>query len=84
MIAAVIVYYNPEEGINKNIKDVIGLVDKIFIIDNSSKDNTNLIDISNEKIEYIPLLENKGISYRFNHFKRLIFSTEYVRNTNLF
>ena len=63
MIAAVVVYYNPEESIYKKIKDVVNIVDKVYIIDNSSIDNSSLTDNSCNKIKYIPLMKNKGIAY---------------------
>ena len=58
MIAAVVVYYNPEEDIYRKIKDVVNIVDKVYIIDNSSIDNSSLIDNSCNKIKYIPLMKN--------------------------
>lgn len=63
MIAAVVVYYNPEEDIYRKIKDVVNIVDKVYIIDNSSIDNSSLLDNSCNKIKYIPLMKNKGIAY---------------------
>lgn len=67
-LAAVVVWFNPDQNCVENIKSYISLVDKIYIIDNSSKNNQFLIEkVSNsEKIKYIANNENLGIAYALN------------------
>lgn len=63
MIAAVIVYFNPPKDVFLNISGIIENVDKIYIVDNSNRDNSNLINFDSKKIDYIPFFQNKGIAY---------------------
>lgn len=63
-LASVVVFYNPTKENVDNIKNYYDLVDKVYIIDNSSKDNSNLIN--DKKIEYIPNLDNLGMAYALN------------------
>ena len=67
-IAAVVVTYNRKKDLIKNIKSVLGqslVVDKYYIIDNHSTDNTKRYLeekglLSNNIIEYVYLEENIG------------------------
>ena len=57
--------YNPtQENIN-NIYEYLDELDKVYLIDNSSIDNSKLIK-KNKKIMYIPNKENLGIATALN------------------
>jgi len=43
-IAAVVVLYNPDKNILKNIDSYINSVDKVYVIDNSEDKDTILFD----------------------------------------
>ena len=65
MIYALISLYNPTEKNIENIYSISQQVDKIFLCDNSSKNNNYLSNkIQNSK--YIFFNENKGLSKAFN------------------
>ncbi|PZX92482.1 glycosyltransferase family 2 protein [Flavobacterium aquariorum] len=68
MIAAVVVLYNPEKGILKNICAYIDFVDKVYIIDNSSLSNENLFKEFPvlHKLEYFFNNGNLGIAKALN------------------
>lgn len=62
-IAACVVLYNPTEEVNANILTYLPLVDKLYVMDNSTKEISFLQAIlSLPKIEYISLNGNKGIA----------------------
>lgn len=63
-LAGVVVLYNPGRDVVENIKTYIEDLDVLYAIDNSSKNNSDVISF--EKIEYIPLMENKGIAEALN------------------
>lgn len=64
--AGVSVLYNPSmEDIN-NINSYIANLDKLYLVDNSNKDNSSMIP-SSSKIEYVPFMENMGIGYALNY-----------------
>ena len=67
-IAGTVVWYNPDGENNKNIKTYIDFVEKLYIIDNSKKDNKKLSEeLNNKKIEYIYNNgKNLGISSALN------------------
>jgi len=67
-IAAAIVLYNPYDIVKENIASYIDNVDKLYILDNSDKKNTTLINelLNNKKMEYIDNNGNKGIAYALN------------------
>lgn len=58
-----VVWYNPTDEDKNNIKTYLNYVDKLFIIDNSLKEN--YIE-KIEKIEYICLYDNLGIAEALN------------------
>ena len=64
-VCGVVVFYNPTAEVNDKIKSYIDKVEKLFIVDNSSSDNSNLL-LKNNKIEYIPNCENLGIARALN------------------
>lgn len=66
-IAGVVVLYNPDEQVKKNILTYIDYVDKLFIVDNSDNDNKKKFCNINKKIVYTAFKENKGIAYALNY-----------------
>lgn len=66
MYAGVVVAYNPiEDEILNNINSYIKDIDKLYIIDNSNKDNSFMFD-QLEKAEYIANMDNLGIACALN------------------
>lgn len=65
-IAAMVVWYNPDAEIKKNIKSYINEVDKLYIIDNSFNNNYMLLENEDSKIVYLPQYKNLGISKALN------------------
>jgi len=63
-LSGVIVLYNPKEQFMANINNYIDSLDKLYIVDNS-EDKKNRI-VSNKKIEYVKIGENKGVAYALN------------------
>lgn len=63
--AGTVVLYNPLANIKENILSYISFVDKLYVIDNSSKSNENLLP-NNKKIQYIFNNENVGIAKALN------------------
>jgi rhamnosyltransferase len=66
--AAVVVLFNPDYSVNKNIYSYLDQVDLIIIVDNSFKSNSELIKKlkCNEKIEVIINNDNLGIAAALN------------------
>lgn len=64
-IAGCVVLYNPPDDCIGNIETYIGLVDVLFVMDNSTKHNAELISSlkQNPKIEYTDFNANTGIAY---------------------
>lgn len=73
-IAGVVVLYNPDEDYQENINSYINDLDKLFIIDNSPKENN--IPNSN-KIEYIFNNENIGVAKALNMACELAIKEDY-------
>lgn len=69
MICGVTVLYNPTEEIFKNINSYLDGIDKLYLVDNSEKENNylkeQLIKFSS-KIEYIKMNGNEGIAKALN------------------
>ena len=67
-IAAVVILYNPESSIVKNISSYIDQVEKLYAIDNSEKLDNSLIEKIKRlhKVEYIPNKTNLGIAAALN------------------
>ncbi len=70
-IAGVVVWYNPSLEDKKNIESYLSSLQKLYIIDNSEKENSY---IANDKIKYICNKENKGIAYALNKGAELALS----------
>lgn len=71
----VVIIYNPDEDVIKNIKSYIGHLKKLFIYDNSLKNNESLfIELSaNYDIEYIYNGINDGISKALNNVTKKLY-----------
>ncbi len=63
-IAAVVVLYNPDDDVQKNIGSYINSVDVVYAVDNSSNDNSE--KFLNDKIIYLSNSSNMGIAYALN------------------
>ena len=66
--SCVVVAYNPDIDVIKNILSYIRYFDKLFVIDNSDLDNVKLFEplVQEFGLEYIPLLDNTGIAKALN------------------
>lgn len=64
-IAATVILYNPDRDVINNIKSYLKLVDKLYIIDNSSENNYDIFP-KNKKIEYTFNNENLGMATALN------------------
>jgi len=64
-IVAVVIWFNPNESMAENIHSYSKYVFKTIIIDNSTIDNSMLIE-ARENIEYISLNKNFGIAAALN------------------
>ena len=81
-IAAIVVTYNPDEGLNKSTKSLIKQVDSIIMVDNGSNDGGKEIinKIKNkygEKIEVIFNEENLGIATALNKGVKYALNNDY-------
>jgi len=67
-LAGVTILYNPENSVYENILSYISELDYLVLFDNSERQNKDLINKLKqlEKVEYISLNENKGVSYALN------------------
>lgn len=64
-LSAIVVWFNPDEKCIENLRTYHSYVDRIYVIDNSESDNSDMLaKISN--IIYIPNFENKGIAVALN------------------
>ena len=63
-LAGVVVLYNPDQKVINNINSYIDELDVLYLVDNSSADNSTLF--MHEKVEYIPLRKNTGIAHALN------------------
>ena len=63
-LAGVVVVYNPGDGVLNSINSYIDDLDILYVVDNSSFDNTKLFN--NDKIKYIPNMDNMGIAKALN------------------
>lgn len=64
-IVCITVLYNPDSDVVENIKKSHGLVGKIILVDNSSDNNGKMFNDMKD-VEYIPLMDNKGIARAIN------------------
>lgn len=61
-LAGVVVLYNPDQKVINNINSYIDELDALYLVDNSSADNSTLFMY--EKVEYIPLQKTQGLHMR--------------------
>ena len=72
----VVVLYNPSKDINKNIDSYINHLDKLYIFDNSEKDNSDLFKNS-KKVEYIFNNKNLGLAIVLNMAAKKAYGKKY-------
>jgi rhamnosyltransferase len=65
-IAAVTIFYNPSEDVVENINSYVGLVDILYLVDNSPNETPFLKSLSSEKTRYFHDGQNDGIAKRLN------------------
>ncbi|HHT61698.1 MAG TPA: glycosyltransferase, partial [Bacteroidales bacterium] len=66
-ICGVVVWYNPTTDNVTAINTYLENISHLFIVDNSTTDNSALINtLPNNKITYLPNLENLGIATALN------------------
>lgn len=67
-LSGIVIWYNPQENDILNINSYIGYVDKLYVVDNSSKNNTDFVKKIKDtyKVEYIPNMKNLGIAKALN------------------
>lgn len=72
-IFAGIVLYNPDiNRLFENVSHIANQVDKVILVDNGSNNKIEIKEILNKfnNVQYIDLLENKGIAYALNVIAR--------------
>jgi rhamnosyltransferase len=63
----VVVWYNPTQSELNNIATYVNEIEKLFIVDNSTKDNAAMLHECNyPNVQYIPLQQNVGIATALN------------------
>lgn len=64
LISGIVVLYNPNEGCIENIKTYLSLLNKLYIVDNSTHDITTVLKelCKLDKTEYIKMDGNEGIA----------------------
>ena len=78
MKKALITVYQPAEGVRNNILAVARQVDEVYICDNSSQSNEELLDIAAvSNLKYFYFGENLGLSSAFN---RVLKTDEFADN----
>ena len=74
--AGVVITYNPTEIVLNNIDTYIDYIDKLYVIDNSDSDNSELFK-DKKKIEYICNCENLGIAKALNMGAKMALKDKY-------
>lgn len=64
-ISTLIIWFNPDYQAKNNLLPYINIFEKIYIVDNSSRDNSLIIP-KDDKVYYLPLHENLGIAKALN------------------
>lgn len=62
-ISGIVVLYNPDKSVYKNIDSYIDFVDKLYILDNSETPCFDKSFFSQNKIQYLPFNVNLGVGY---------------------
>ena len=65
-IAGVVVLYNPDKNVRKNIDSYLDDLDILYVVDNSPEPNDNVKHYKDKKIKYISNNGNEGIAYALN------------------
>ncbi|WP_299701031.1 glycosyltransferase family 2 protein [uncultured Pontibacter sp.] len=68
-VAGVVVLYRPDEEVVENINTYITSVQKLYLVDNTETSNHTIVQAlqsASERVEYIHLLENRGIAKALN------------------
>ena len=65
-ISGAVVFYKPDEEVKENILSYLDNLDHLYVIDNTPNMSNEKLLPKSKKIEYIPLNENKGVSYALN------------------
>lgn len=60
-LSCVVIWYNPDDSCVQNIKTYHDLLDRVYVVDNSDKDNSSLLT-GIDNIDYTPNLSNLGIA----------------------
>ncbi|XOQ51809.1 MAG: hypothetical protein ACFWT7_00280 [Succiniclasticum sp.] len=73
-LAGVVILYNPDMDVVDNIQSYYPMLDKLYVVDNSSQPNGAVVAAisSLDNVVYIPHGENLGISYSLNEVLRLV------------
>lgn len=62
-IAGTVILYNPNVDVLENIQTYLIFIEKLYVIDNSTKEYSFIVDIkNNRKVKYISMNGNKGIA----------------------
>ena len=80
MVCGVTVLYNPTEEVFENINSYLSRLDKLYLVDNSEKENEKLKDKFikfSSKIEYIKMDGNEGIAKALNTVKNKAIKENY-------
>lgn len=73
-VFGVVILFNPQESVNRNISSYLSFVDKLLVIDNSEPSaKVNLGELE-EKVVLIAESVNKGIAIRLNEAAKYAFS----------
>lgn len=78
-VAGVVVLYNPDRSVIKNVESYINQIHRLYVVDNSEALNTEVIDFlkKNGHIEYIPLNGNEGIARALNYAAKRAIEEKY-------
>lgn len=77
--SGVVVLYNPEDDVYKNIYSYIDDIDKLYIIDNSADNHDEILNKYEfyNKCKYVPLKKNYGLAYALNQGCRMALEDGY-------
>ena len=74
-LAAVVILYNPDISLTKNINSYLGTVKCLIALDNSKTNSAKILLPKSDKIIYQSDGKNKGISYRLNQALKICIET---------
>lgn len=76
-VACVTVLYNPTDENLENILTYEKFVDKIYLMDNSTKKNNEINKYLSDKVVYVPMNGNVGLSIALNKGSKLAYQDGY-------